>query len=133
MKNKYKISKSNLDRMIIEAVMAAKKNGLEICGLLIFNGYFIELVKVRNKIKRGGGFEFYVNDIRFLQKATKKIDHEIIGTFHSHPEYIAKPSESDIYNALDDSFMLIIDTVDQEVNLWHIKNLKKKRIQFELI
>ena len=125
--------KKQLSKMINEAVSSAGQNGREICGLLVDNGYFIELIQVNNKIKEGGGFAFYVNEIRFLQKAVNKIDHEIIGTFHSHPEYIAEPSDGDIQNALDDSLMLIIDVMDKEVELWHIKDHRKKKKQFELI
>lgn len=66
-------------------------------------------------------------------QAADKTDHEIIGTFHSHPTYIAEPSDGDILNAIDDSFMLIIDAMDKEVGLWYIKNQKKKKKQFELI
>lgn len=125
--------KKQLNKMINNAVFSANQNGQEICGLLVDNGYFIELIKVNNKIKEGGGFAFYVNEIRFLQKAVNKMDHEIIGTFHSHPAYIAEPGDGDIQNALDDSYMLIIDAMDKEVGLWHIKDQKKRKKQFELI
>lgn len=125
--------KKQLGKIINEAVSSANQNGQEICGLLVDNGYFIELIQVRNKIKEGGGFAFYVNEIRFLEGAAKKMDHEIIGTFHSHPTYIAEPSDGDILNAINDSLMLLIDVMDKEVGLWHIKDQKKKKKLFELI
>ena len=130
---KLRILKKQLLKMINEAVSSASQNGQEICGLLVDNGYFIELIQVNNKIKSGGGFAFYANEIRFLQKAADKTNHEIIGTFHSHPTYIAEPSDGDILSALDDSFMLIIDAMDKEVGLWYIKDQRKKKKQFELI
>ncbi len=81
---KLRLLKKQLIKMINEAVSFAGQNGQEICGLLVDNGYFIELIQVNNKVKIGGGFAFYANEIRFLQKAVDKMDHEIIGTFHSH-------------------------------------------------
>ena len=130
---KIKILKNQIKKIIKDAEIASKKNGLEICGLLIDNGYFIEIIPVNNKTKKGGGFEFYVNEIRFIQKASIKMDHEIIGTFHSHPLSISKPSESDINNALDDSYMLVIDVLDKKVQLWYIKDKNIKNIDFDLI
>ena len=129
----YRILKKDIEQIFKDATVAANNDGIEICGLLIYNGFFIELLKVRNKNKRGGGFAFYSSEIKLLQKAVNMLNHEIIGTFHSHPAYIAEPSESDIAYALDDSYMLIIDVLDKKVALWYIKGLTKKKINIELI
>lgn len=133
MNNKFRILKKQLNNMLSQSVSSARKDGSEICGLLIDNGYFIELIRCKNKSKKGGGFQFYFNEINLLKKAVGKLDHEIIGTFHSHPYYLAEPGESDIANALDDSYMLIFDALDKEACLWHIKKLKKRKIKFILI
>lgn len=125
--------RKQLEQIIKESVLSAKNNGTEICGLLIDNGYFIEIVSVNNKNKVGGGFEFYVNEVKFIEKAVTKLNHEIIGTFHSHPTYIAKPGTSDIENAVNDSLMLIIDVMDKKTALWHIIDKKIKKRKFELL
>lgn len=129
----YKILKEQLTEIIKDAGLSAKDNGREICGLLVYNDFFIELIKVKNKTKRGGGYSFYYKEIRFIQKSVRKTGHEIIGTFHSHPSYIATPCESDIMNALNDSLMLIIDVINKEAELWHIKNKKYRKVKFKLI
>jgi proteasome lid subunit RPN8/RPN11 len=116
-----------------QARQAAKDNGREICGLLINNGYFIELVHVRNKCKTGGGFAFYVNEIRAIKKMTLVLNHEIIGTFHSHPVGLAEPGKSDIYYAVNDSLMLIFDVFGKKYALWHIQDKKAKPVQFDII
>jgi proteasome lid subunit RPN8/RPN11 len=133
MSKKFKLLKEQIEDIINDSAIAASRGGLEICGLLIDNGYFTELVKVNNKIKRGGSFAFYVNEIRLMQKAVRLMGHEIIGTFHSHPLYIDEPSDSDIQNALDDSFMLIIDVTERKIGFWYIKDGNKRRVEFEMI
>ncbi len=132
-KRKYQYLKTQLNEVIQVSAKEAKKEGKEICGLLVDNGYFIELVQVENKVKKGGGFSFYYKEIRAIQKAVKVLSHEIIGTFHSHPSYINAPGGTDIENALDDSFMLIIDVIKRKAGFWHIKNGKAREITFKLI
>ncbi len=130
---KYRIVKSQLDKIIIASVNAAEKDGIEVCGLLVDNGYFIELIQTKNKIKKGGGYKFYRSEIRSIQIAVERLGHEVVGTFHSHPLYIASPSHTDIVNAVDDSIMLIIDVLDKKIGLWHIKDLEKRELELILI
>jgi proteasome lid subunit RPN8/RPN11 len=131
---KFKLLNEQILQMIKEAeISASTRAGCEICGLLVDNEYFIELIKVKNKTKKGGGFSFYYNEIRLLQSALKIMNHKIIGTFHSHPLYIAKPSESDIQNTNDDSYMLIIDVLDKEIGFWYIKDGHATKADYEII
>lgn len=133
MKNKYKILRKEFKKVLENAIVSADDNGKEICGLIVDNGYFLNLITLKNKIKKGGGFSFYYNEVRFIQKAINKMDLEIIGTFHSHPIGLPEPSKSDIYGALDDSFMLIIDVLGKNASLWYLKKYKKKKMQIEFI
>ena len=68
-----------------------------------------------------------------LKIISQKVGHEIVGTYHSHPLYIASPCRTDIANAVDDSIMLIIDATDKKTALWHIKNGKKRKVAFTLL
>lgn len=129
----YKFVGEQLNNIITRASVAAEKGGNEICGLLVNNGYFIEVIETKNKIKRGGGFAFYAREIHYIESAVTILGHEILGTFHSHPMYIAQPSESDIANAVDDSLMLIIDVLDKNVGLWYIKDMKKTPLEMTII
>ena len=132
-KNSFRFLNKQINRTIKSAIAAASNDGREICGLLIYNGYFVQLVEVSNKIKCGGGFAFYAPEIRRIQKATNSLGNEIIGTFHSHPAYINVPSESDIANTLDDSYMLIIDVLDKKIGFWYIKDGKAKEVAYVAI
>jgi proteasome lid subunit RPN8/RPN11 len=129
---RYRILKSQLEKIINEAAIAAK-GGKEICGLLIYNGYLIELIKTRNKSKKDGRGAYYYEEVRYIETAASKLEHQIIGTFHSHPFYIAKPGENDIANAVDNSLMLIIDALDRKTALWHIKHGRIRKIKFVLL
>lgn len=133
MKREYKILKVELAKIISHSVIVSKNRGMEICGLLIDNGYFVELLEVKNKTKRGGGFSFLYEEIKTIQKISKMFKHEIIGTFHSHPSYIAEPSESDVKGALNDSLMIVIDVMGRNALLWHIKDRKKVKLKLKLI
>lgn len=90
------------------------------CGLLAFNGHFIELVQLKNKLKRGGGYQFDKNEYRNISRILKRMNHEIIGTYHSHPLYLAKPGESDIKHSVKPDYMLIVDVLGKKVKLCHI-------------
>ncbi len=133
MKTHYRFLKKQVQKIIKKAKQTAKNNGTEICGLLVDNGYFLELLSVKNRSKKGGSFQFCQQEVQFIEKAVKKMNHKIIGTFHSHPYYIAKPSDSDIEDAFDDEVMLIIDVLDGKVGLWYIKDKKTKKLKFKLI
>jgi len=130
---KYMFENSQFQEEIEGAVQSKNDGGKEICGLMIDNGYFLELIRTRNKIKRGGGFAFYRTEIRNIQSAVNILGHEIVGTYHSHPLYIAKPGKGDIDNALDDSLMLVIDATDKKASLWHIINNEATELNYSLI
>jgi proteasome lid subunit RPN8/RPN11 len=129
----YKILRNHLRRAIDDAVLAANDGGREVCGLLVDNGYLLEVVKTGNKIKRGGGYEYYYSEVRSIVKAAGRLGHETVGTFHSHPLSIAKPGESDIANAVEDSLMLIIDVVSKKTRLWHIVRGAAKEVKYTLL
>ncbi len=129
----YRIKKKQLQNILKDAISTSKDDGKEICGLIINTGYFLELIQTKNKIKRGGSFAFYVNEINKIKKAALVLNYEIVGTFHSHPYYFAKPGKSDLVNAENDDLMLIIDCIDKEIMLWKIKNGKTNKVKYELL
>ena len=127
------IIKKDLNRTIRNARKAARNDGHEICGLLIDNGHYLEILETKNTSKRGGHFEFDGKQIRQIMKSVKDLNHEIVGTFHSHPAYYAKPGDGDIKWAVDDSLMLIVDCIGNETKLWRIKNKKAREVKFRTI
>jgi proteasome lid subunit RPN8/RPN11 len=130
MRTSHVISKRELHRLIGEARAAAKDGGKEICGLLVENSYFLELIGCKNKSRRPGSFAFYYDEVRSIVAAAKRLGHEAVGTFHSHPLSHPEPGERDLSNAPDDSLMLIIDGVASEAALWRIKNGKARKLSF---
>jgi len=133
MTRRIRFLRSQFIRIQNEARRRAGRQGGEICGLIVRNGYFLELIQLRNNTKRGGGFSFYFREVRSIQQMANLYDHEIVGTFHSHPQGIARPGRSDLYNAVDDSVMLIYDVLGRSARLWHVKGRRAKKLQFSLL
>jgi proteasome lid subunit RPN8/RPN11 len=104
--------------------------GKEICGLIVDTGYHLSFVLIRNTSSRVGSFVLSRFDVRRVAAATKVLGQEIVGTFHSHPVAPAKPSKSDIQNAVDDSLMFIFDCIGKEGRLWRIKRRKANPLTF---
>jgi proteasome lid subunit RPN8/RPN11 len=133
MRHRYFIHQTDLRRLVGRAAAVAKRHAREVVGLLIDNGFFLELVECRNKSRRAGSFSFYYVDIRSKVAAAERLGHEVVGTFHSHPAGLAKPGEGDVTNAVDNSLMLIIDCTGREAALWRIKNGKTRKMLLQEI
>ena len=130
---KNKLIKKDVMELIRKARKAARDDGKEIAGLLIHNGHFLEIMETRNVCEKSGHFRFDEKQIKAIKKAVRELDHEIVGTFHSHPAYFAKPGDTDIKWAVDDSLMLIIDCMDREARLWRIRDGKAREVNMEMI
>lgn len=128
-----KFLKSTFRAIQKEAKKTADLNRGEVCGLILDNGSFLELIRVRNKSKSGGGFSFYFNEIRTIQKMASLLNHEIVGTFHSHPVGLANPGPADLRHTVDGSIMLIFDVMGRSAWLWRIKRKRGRQLQFSLI
>jgi proteasome lid subunit RPN8/RPN11 len=131
-RRKYRIRKKDIRYLLTKAVAEAK-DAHEICGLLIDNGYFLQLMETRNISKRDGSFLMDGREVRSVNKAAEKLNLDYVGTYHSHICWFAKPGDSDIAGAEDNSLMLIIDNMDKEVKLWRIKNKRAYPLSFEII
>ena len=130
---RYKLSRIQLKEVKKYARIMAQKGAFEICGLLIDNSVFLELLLVKNASSKEGSFCFHPPQIRTIQNSVRELNHEIVGTFHSHVAAPGIPGKSDIYNAVNDSLMLIIDVVGRKAKLWHIRDKKAKVVSYKLI
>ncbi len=129
----YRLKRKQLHKLINDSVSASRDNAKEVCGLIVDTGYFLELIQVKNKIKRAGSFAFYVDEVNKIESAASILSYKIVGTFHSHPYYLAKPGESDLAAAEDGELMLVIDCLDKEAMMWKVKGKSAKKVKFELI
>ena len=127
------IVKSQFDLFLKEAQSAARAiPGTEICGLLVETGARLSLMPTRNASRRVGSFVLSRVDVRRIAAAVKRLGHEIVGTFHSHPGGEPTPGESDIRYAVDDSLMFIFDCIGRDGRLWRIRNGKAYSLRFVL-
>ncbi len=130
---KNKLIKKDVAQLIRRARQVARDDDNEIAGLLIHNGHFIEVLETKSIREKGGHFCFDEKQIKAIKKVVKELGHEIVGTFHSHPAYFAKPGKVDVENAVDDSLMLIVDCMDGKTQLWRIKDGRAKKAKMEMI
>jgi proteasome lid subunit RPN8/RPN11 len=134
MKTLWKIRRNDYKRLLLLSRRKTKRHfGREICGFLIDNGYYLHPWLTKNRRKTPGGFSYYASEVKELEKITKKLGIEIVGTFHSHPVSEAVPSPNDVKYAENDSLMLIFDCVGNEGRLWHIKDRQYRKEKIELI
>ncbi len=89
----------------------------------------LEPRRLRNKCRRGGGFAFYVDDVRRVVAAARRAGRAVVGTFHSHPLGLAVPGESDIAHASVGELMLVFDCLDRKAALWRIGRTSAKRVR----
>ena len=133
MPTRYRIRRTQLRDLIKGAVLASQNGGREICGLIIDTGYSLDLKQVQNKSKRGGRFAFYVNAVKGFEKAVSLLNYHIVGTFHSHPYYIAEPAGNDLTGSEDGELMLVIDCLNSQARLWRIQHGSPKSVKYELL
>jgi proteasome lid subunit RPN8/RPN11 len=132
MRRVHSILQSEL-RSLINRAVGDSRRGKEVIGLLVDNGYHLELVTCRNKSRRSGSFSFYHDEVRSIVAAAKRLGHEVVGTFHSHPAALAEPGESDVASAPNDSLMLIVDGLANNVALWRIKDNRARKLPLQLL
>ncbi len=121
-----------LNRLIRKAKRLAK-DGREICGFLVHNGHFIEIVETRNESRKMGHFKVNKKQYDRIKKAIRTLHHNLTGSFHSHPVSEAQPGPGDIKGSENNSLMLIIDCIGNEAKLWRIKDKKAREIKYKII
>ena len=127
-----KIPSKKFKTIFKKAKRIGRDSGIEVCGLIISNGFFFDLLETRNKSKKPGSFQFYPSEGRRIEKAVKILGYEIVGTFHSHPVGLPEPGEIDIKYSEENDCMLIFDCLGSEAKMWNIKKGKAKEIKYEL-
>lgn len=126
-------SRSQFSRFLREARRAHRAvPGAEICGLIVDTGFHLSLVQARNASRRSGSFVFARPDVRRIVAAVEVLGQEVVGTFHSHPVASARPGQSDIANAVDNSLMLIFDCAGCSARLWRIRSGRAREVGFRL-
>lgn len=128
--SRQRFARESLRSVIAEAVEVAAASEREVCGLLVDNGHEIELVRLRNAERRPGGFRFFVRDVREVERAARVLGHAVVGTFHSHPLFLAEPGEGDLRQARNGSLMLIIDCTGRRAMLWRVKGGRARRVPY---
>jgi len=115
----YRIVQREL-RDLLRLAVHLGKDDREICGLIVDNGWSLELVRLPNRTRRRAAFRMTADDIKVVQRAARRLGHQVIGSFHSHPAYFARSGPGDIRDGEIGSLMLVLDCIGRETRLWRI-------------
>jgi proteasome lid subunit RPN8/RPN11 len=130
---RQRILKGQLRAVSDRAVRLARARQHEVCGLLVSHGTVLGLVELTNASRRRGHFQLKHDQVRSVCAAAHRLGSSVVGTFHSHIAWYAKPGSTDIAGAEDGSLMLIIDTIAREALLWRIHGCRAYKVGFELM
>lgn len=128
---KWRILKGELDDVVRRALLAAERNK-EVCGLLVDNGYFLELVLMRNKSRKSGRFAFYYGEIRGIEKASRRLGHKIVGTFFSLLSSPAETGVGEFETSVEGALSLSISPAGGKTALSYTDG-EKKVVEFMLL
>ena len=132
-RNPHRMAKRHLQQFLSIAVREAE-NDREICGVIVDSSWMLELVRLPNRTQRRGGFRLLEEDWKPVAHSARRLGHRIVGSFHSHPAYLAKPGTGDIQGAEIGSLMLVIDCIGREAGLWRIgRNRRAYSLRLELV
>jgi len=81
------------------------------CGVLLGKHDVITMIHEGNNIRKDRPEDRFLldpSDILYAEKIGKQKGIDIIGFYHSHPDHPAKPSSTDLNDAWEDYYYLII-------------------------
>jgi proteasome lid subunit RPN8/RPN11 len=105
-----------IPKTLIESILsgAARAHPKECCGLIegvcTDNGWRVAALHETKNVAPDGAREFLIDpEAHFrLLRAMRGTARAIIGCYHSHPDSLAKPSETDRASASEDGFLWLI-------------------------
>lgn len=125
-----RISRSLLERL--RAIVAADPMH-EVCGLLLGQGSAIEaIVEARNvAADQRTSFEIDPRTQIDAHKAARAGGAPIIGSYHSHPSGLARPSQRDLEMAREAELWLIFG--GEDVTAWRRGATEFQRLRLDVI
>ena len=118
-KKSYRLLRNELDRFARDASRAALA-GKEACGLLLEINELLHLIFLPNAA-REGSFGFDRKMEARVRDGADSIGGAIVGTFHSHPYWLARPSRADLASSGVGDLLLIYDVTGRNFGLWRVK------------
>ena len=96
----------------------------ECCGALIgSDGVVTQVAPLPNTTEEGARRRFLIrpSDYTFVEREAARVNQELLGFYHSHPDHPARPSQYDLDHAFP-SFAYVIVSVkqgaDAELRSW---------------
>lgn len=115
------------------AYRAQQKDHFEVCGALVAGRTGqLELWFLKNAINRPGSVSLSERDLRRARRKARLEGKRVLGTFHSHPVWVAVPGRTDIKTARVGSVDLIYDVCGWTARLWRISRVGSRKMAQEV-
>ena len=117
-----------LDPGVAEAI---RKHGVETypnecCGALIGTGDAVrQVVALPNTTEEGARRRFLVrpSDYKFVESEATRLQQDLLGFYHSHPDHPARPSQYDLDHAFPFFWYVIVSVqqaVPEKMTVWRL-------------
>jgi proteasome lid subunit RPN8/RPN11 len=129
-KPEFLLSFKERRRLHDRASRAQQKDHLEVCGAVVANGDgHLRLIFLENKAEASYRFVVRRRDLAEVRRGLRGSGERLIGTFHSHPIGLAKPSPRDRKLCGLRTYLLIYDVCGREAKLWRLtKDGARRRV-----
>jgi proteasome lid subunit RPN8/RPN11 len=130
-----------LEHLRLEGQIAAaiRSHGVETypnecCGALIGSeGVVRHVAPLPNTTEEGARRRFLIrpSDYKFVEEEAKRLNQELLGFYHSHPDHPARPSQYDLDHAWPTFAYIIVavaSAVAADMTVWY---LQEDRSRFE--
>jgi len=117
---------------------AAETYPHECCGFLLGDfaeGGFVKQIRLATNQNKDRTDRFVISGEEFaqVQHDADKAELEIIGIYHSHPDWPPIPSQTDMESAWEDVYYLIAsvhETMPLNTNVWRLADEGIRRFEF---
>jgi proteasome lid subunit RPN8/RPN11 len=128
------ISKKNINKILEHA---KKTYPFECCGILVGKTKekkILDVYKLKNLNKDEPRQRYEIDPYEFykIDKIAKKNGMDVIGFYHSHPDYPSLPSNFDKQKAWEGYLYLIVSLKNSQIKAWIFDDKKKDFFEEEI-
>jgi proteasome lid subunit RPN8/RPN11 len=132
-----------LESLVLDPGMAEaiRRHGVETypnecCGALIGSDGDVKVVRhvsaLPNNTEEGARRRFLIrpSDYRFVEEEAKRLNQDLLGFYHSHPDHPARPSQYDLDHAFPFFWYVIVSIQQGQPENMTVWRLAEDRSQF---
>jgi len=122
-----RLTSDSLFALRTKARKTARRNGREVCGVLIREESGELSVRfLRNLSKQPAKWLIKRSWLSEIREELKETGRRLVGTFHSHVGGYAYPGQADLDDCSSNFLMLIYDTIEDKFGMWRPRVVEGK-------